>query len=540
MRYKTLVALAAFSLCVLGGISAIDIDSASISINTETIGSPGMAQVTIHGTPSNTYIAVDGGSSSYSSWTGRLTPGHHIISVSAEDHYPAQYSFTTAENTKYTVYITLEDHTGFLSINVTPFDASVYVDGSRVKGTMEEIPVGKHSVSVKKFGFDEEKVPITILWQRTSTLDIELSASIFEIRSFKIRPERFNPANKGLYSRGALSFTVTAPGYGSIQILNAEGKPVHNLDLPVFRTWSQRFLWNGREDSGKALPDGDYKVVLSLWPLPLTESAGEQIPQLATPAQANQQATPIPSTAQDTSAKTGSGSGSPMIMSTKVTIDSSLTIVPSGTQAARPGLLYFADPKVAELLPGSAELVGCYPDGASLSLGFKIGDSVMLAVEGVFDAASGGGVAGSILKSIGRFSGADLGLFGRVAWSSATDPVYPGLASEAEIALPLALEVGSLRLGMAPGAVYDLRNESFAARVGAALWYESVGMNAGLSAQATFGSSAFMSPANPLYVAAEMRLLFDKLPFTLLFRLSGAFEPELASPAASVGFGVAW
>jgi hypothetical protein len=49
-----------------------------------------------------------------------------------------------------------------------------------------------------------------------------------------------------------------------------------------------------------------------------------------------------------------------------------------------------------------------------------------------------------------------------------------------------------------------------------------------------------MNSANPLYFAAEARVLFEKQPFTLLLRISGALEPELAYPAASLGFGVAW
>jgi len=522
MRCKSILALVAFSFCVLGGISAIGVDSASISINSENVISPGAAQVVIRGTPSGAYIAVDGGSSSYSTWTGSLSPGHHIISVSAIDHYPAQYSFTAQENTKYTIHITLEDHTGYLSIDVFPYDASVYVDGSKVNGPIAEIPVGRYNVSVKKFGYDEEKLPIVIFWQRTSTLNIELSPSVFEISAFGARPERFNPANRGLYDRSALSFTVSAPGYGSIKVLDAQDNSVREVELPVFRTWFQRLLWDGRDASGRALADGDYKVILSLWPLPPAEGQAQPFLTLDRGGQAD------------------SDPGLPISLSTTVTIDSSLTILPSGTSAARPGLLYFADPKVRELLPGSVELVGCFPGGASVSLGFKIGGSTMLAVEGIFDAAPGGAVAGSILSSIGKFPGADLGILGRVAWSSATVPSYPGSASEAELALPIALDMGNLRLGIAPGVVLDLRNESFAARVGAAFWYESAGLSAGLSAQGNFGASAFMSPANPLYAAAEARTLFENLPFTMLFRLSGTFEPGLVDPAASIGFGVAW
>ena len=529
MRSKKLLAIVAFSLLLLSGISAFDIGSPSISINSEAVTSPGLALVTIRATPSDTRIIVDGGMIGYSSWSGTLTPGHHLISASAADHYTAQFPFVVQENTKYAISIRLEPHTGFLSIEVTPVDAAVSVDGTRVYGNFIELPVGHHSVAVKKFGFNEEKAPLFILWHRTSTLSIGLSPSVFEINALRLKPESFNPSNKGIYNRTALSFSVTAPGFGAIVIVDGKGRTVYSEELPVFTTWSQHFVWRGTDTNGSSLADGEYDLKLSLWPVLQNEEQGSQ---------SSDSAARGPGSAEPT--KSGGGIEPVIDYSTKVKVDSSLRIVPSGSSAARPGLLYFANPAVRELLPGSVELVGGFPSGASLSLGFRIGNSTMLAVEGVYDTAPGGAVAGSILTSIVKSAAFDVALLGRLAWSSAIVPTYPGSASEAELALPLALAMGDFRAGMAPGIIYDLRNGTFAPRASAGVWYENPGLSAGFSAQGTFGTTAFMSPGNPLLAAVEARILFDRLPFTFLFRLSGAFEPELAKPAASLGFGVAW
>lgn len=529
MRSKKIFFALIFSAALLSGISAFDIGESSISVSSEAITSPGLAAVTIHSTPNDARISLDGGISSYSTWTGNLTPGPHMISATAPDHYAAQFPIFVHENLKYTIDIRLEPHTGYLSIELYPVDALVYVDGSKVSGNMAEIPVGRHAVTVKKFGYEEAKDSILIMWHRTSTLNISLSPSTFAINGYKVRPERFNPANKGLYNRIALSFSVTAPGYGAIEISDSKGVAVYHEDLPVFKTWSQRFIWRGDDKNGSRLGDGDYQVKLSLWPLIRSEDEGSQTipaaPTLATGA---------------TQTTTGGLVEPAIAYSTTVKIDSSSIIIPSGTSAARPGLLYFADPKVSELLPGSVEVVAGINSGVSVSLGFKVGDGTMIAAEAAYDAAPGGSLAGSVLRNVYTAAGFSAALLGRIAWSSAAAPTYPGSASEAELALPLAIGAGGLRAGIAPGVVFDLNTERLAGRIGAGLWFENPGFVVGLSAQGTFGAAAFMSPANPLYLAAESRILFDRLPFTVLIRLSGAFEPELASPVASVGFGVAW
>lgn len=529
MRSKKFIAIAAFSLLLLSGIAAFDIGSPSISISSETAVSPGLAIVAIRAVPSDTQIIVDGGMIGYSTWSGTLLPGRHIISASAADHYAAQFPFVVQENLKYAITIHLEPHTGFLAIEVTPSDASVSVDGTRVYGSFVELPVGHHSVVVKKFGFNEEKAPVLIAWHRTSTLSIGLSPSVFEISALRLKPETFNPSNKGLYNRAALSFSVTAPGYGSIAIMDDKGKTVYGEELPVFTTWSQRFTWRGENADGSRLSDGEYTLKLSLWPL--RETAEQGVPDLgAAPASSS------PAATAQASAETQPAIG----FSTKIRIDSSLRIVPSGSSASRPGLLYFANPAVNELLPGSAELVGVFPSGTSLSLSFKIGESTMLAMEGVYETTPAGAVSGSILRNVFKSAVFDVALLGRLAWNSAAAATYPGSASEAELSLPFALAIGDFRVGLAPGVIYDLRSAAFAPRANAGLWYENPGLSAGFSAQGSFGTSAFMSPGNPLLAAAETRILFDRLPFTFLFRLSGAFEPGLVKPAASIGFGVAW
>jgi len=524
MRKNRLLAVIALSAWFVAGPAALTVVSQPYSISSEAIQSPGQALVVVRVNPGSAFIVIDGSFTGATPWSGKLTPGTHMLSVSAEDHFPTQFLFTVQENMKYTVDIRLEPYTGFLSIETSPSDASVYIDGSRVHNPLQELPIGYHTVLVKKFGFDEKSSRILILRNRTSTISVSLSPSIFEITSFRARPDSFNPENKGLYNRASVSFSVSAPGYGSIGIANSAGASVYSVELPVFRTWSQRFVWKGLKANGSPLPDGDYDLTLSLWPLLRDENS----PEKAAGSQTSESGT-----APEVSKPAVS-------FSTKIRIDSTRKILPLGNSSARPGLLYFADPRVREMLPGSVEAAAAIGGGATLSLGFKIDDATMLAIEGLYDMALAGGVAGSLLRNFSGSSGFDMAFFARAAWNSSSSPALPGTGSEAELAIPLAVNSRGLGVGLSPGLVYDMAGGIFKPRLNGALWFESQGLVAGISAMASFGPGTFPSSANPLLLAAEARILFDGAPFTMLFRISAAFEPDLVSPAAGFGFGVVW
>ena len=502
-------------IAALSGVAAYDGRPGAIAIDAESVATPEAAITTISVTPGNARLTIDGVIPAYAGWTGILKPGPHFIAASAPDYYPAQFPFFALENTKYSIKIKLDPHEGYLSIDVSPEDAEVYVDGSRVYEKFAELPVGRHSVKVRKFGFDEAVVPVNIQWFRTSPLRVALSPSIFEIRALKASPGRFNPSNKGLYGRAAIAFTVTAPGTGRLEILDARGKTVHAEALPAFKTWSQRSTWAGADDRGERVADGAYTVRLTITPLPVEEGFA-----------------PFGTKQEELQ---------PIVAETALKVDSMLSISPSGFLSARPGLTYFADPGVPSLLPGGAEAAMRLPDGGfELALGFSAGESTRIALQAALYQGEDGGAAFGFSSRIGAFGAVDAGIFGRASWRSAGGASYPGAASEFELSLPLALGRGSFRLGLAPGLVYDFETQALAARASAGIGYRSAGLYAGISAQCDLGADAPASAANPVYAAAEARALFDGSPFIVSFRMTASFTPTLSYGAAGIGFGVAW
>lgn len=511
---RILIALAALAAAIHGA-NAYDNRPGTIAIDTESGVKPEAAITTITIAPGNARLMIDGVIQAYSGWTGVLKPGPHFITATAPDHYPAQFPFFAQESTKYSIKIKLAPHEGYLSIDTSPEDAEVYVDGSRAHGSIIELPVGKHSVKVKKFGFDEVVVPVNIQWFRTSPLRVALSPSVFEVRAFKARPERFNPGNKGLYGRAAITFTVTAPGTGNLEILDARGKVVREEALPAFKTWSQRLTWDGADEKGERLADGPYTARLTINPMPFEWQGAPPEAQQKDPR--------------------------PVVAEARLRVDSSLTISPSGFLTARPGLTYFADPDVPSLLPGGVEASVRLPDGGSeLAAGFSAGESTRLAIQAALYQGEEVGLAFGFSSKLGAFGAVDSGIFTRVSWKSGGGVSYPGAASELEMSLPLAVGKGAFRLGVAPGLVYDFDSQAIAGRASAGVGYRNAGLYAGLSAQCDLGAEAPLSLSNPLYAAAEARTLLDNLPFVLSVRITACFTPAFSFGAAGIGFGVAW
>lgn len=515
LRLKKVLLTLALLMAAITAAEAYEGKPGAIAIDAESGVKPEAAVTTISVTPSNARLTIDGVIPAYAGWTGVLRPGPHFIFATAPDHYPAQFPFFVQENTKYAIKIKLDPHEGYLSIDVSPEDAEIYVDGARIYGKFIELAVGRHSVRVRKFGFDEAVVPMSIQWFRTSPLRVALSPSVFEIRSFKANPGRFNPSNKGLYGRVAIAFTVTAPGTGRLEILDARGKSLYAETLPSFKTWAQRSTWAGVDDRGERVADGAYTVRLTITPLPV-EGAFE-------PFGAKQEEL------------------QPLVAETMLSVDSTLDVSPSGFLSARPGLTYFADPGVSGLLPGGVETSARLPDGGfELALGFSAGESTRIAVQAALYQGEEGGAAFGFSSRVGAFGAVDAGVFGRAAWRSGGGASYPGAASEFELSTPLAVGRGGFRLGVAPGLVYDFETLALAARASAGIGYRSAGLYAGISAQCDLGAEEPASAANPVYAAAEARALFDGLPFVVSFRMTASFTPSLTYGAAGIGFGVAW
>ena len=79
---------------------------------------------------------------------------------------------------------------------------------------------------------------------------------------FAVSPEYFSPNGDGVRDRTLVGFDLTRRSKVSFYVLDAEGHEVRRLvdDRELAGDTKHRFVWDGRDDSGKLVPDGIYRL----------------------------------------------------------------------------------------------------------------------------------------------------------------------------------------------------------------------------------------------------------------------------------------
>lgn len=159
---------------------------------------------------------------------------------------------------------TLQLITGFLKVDATPASADIRVAGEVLTaGRLLELPVGTHTLRARAFGYEEQTRAVEIREREITPLEIALQPAPLSLSGLRASHAAFNPRNAGLLGQIRVRFAVSGPGSGAIQIFDGEGREVHAAELPPFETWEQSFVWDGRDGSGEALPDGVYRLRLT-------------------------------------------------------------------------------------------------------------------------------------------------------------------------------------------------------------------------------------------------------------------------------------
>jgi hypothetical protein len=192
------------------------------------------------------------------------------------------------------------------------------------------LPIGWRTISVEAFGWEKWSKPVFIEQDKVQKLELVLKRAAFTMTNPRLRRRRFNPANPGALGKAEALFEVSAPGNGTLEVYNPEGRKIYENPLGPFTAWLQEFSWNGRDSQGRILPDGNYTLRIRVW-----AAAAASDPTAAEPE-------------------------TPSRIETKaelnVELDSSLEIRPLSIPAAQGGLLFGPSP---EVLPrGSYQVSG--------------------------------------------------------------------------------------------------------------------------------------------------------------------------------------
>lgn len=234
------------------------------SSSSETIGDSEEPALEVRSDPSGASVYINDSFSGTTPLTvNELDPGEYRVAVRAEGYYERVQWIRIGEQERVTLEVELRQITGRLSLSVTPGGAQISVDGTTRSDLEVELPVGRHTVRVRKFGYETETRQVTIRENRTTALSVELSRAPFRLEQLSPSRRVVNPENPGRLGEVAIGFRVSAPGRGTLRMLDESGRVVHERELGPFETWEQRVTWRPAGPGGENLPDGTYEIALT-------------------------------------------------------------------------------------------------------------------------------------------------------------------------------------------------------------------------------------------------------------------------------------
>jgi hypothetical protein len=282
-----------------------------------------------------------------------LPPASYSIRLSKEGYFDREMRVSLPREGRLALSLDMERASGKLTLRVRapgdkglPLNPVVYVDGVRVGGASAGgvsaggaggsvgggVPAGgvsaggvpapdptllldegSHSLRVRAFGWEDVYSVVYVKAGETRVLEALLVPASFGIRAVRPGRRRFNPAGSGSLGSTTVAFEVSAPGRGTFFVLDSEGQTRFQKELGPFTSWSQSVSWDGRDQEGNILPDGNYTLKI--------EAAGETAAGAADAAE-------------------GATDAAVGVLSAEieVALDTSVRIVPSQTGAAVSGL----------------------------------------------------------------------------------------------------------------------------------------------------------------------------------------------------------
>jgi hypothetical protein len=127
------------------------------------------------------------------------------------------------------------------------------------------MPAGWRTLSAESFGWERISKTVYITEDRIERVELILSAAAFTLSGGKLKKGSVNPRNGGTLGNAEISFEVSGPGGGLLEVLDEGGNTIHTRPLGPFTVRQQRVLWNGKDSGGNPLPDGGYTIRISAW-----------------------------------------------------------------------------------------------------------------------------------------------------------------------------------------------------------------------------------------------------------------------------------
>ncbi|MFO7848377.1 MAG: PEGA domain-containing protein [Spirochaetia bacterium] len=226
--------------------------------------------------PEEADISINGRISGTSPRTFDLSQGYYRITAEAQGFKKSSVWIRIKREEKKKIEFTLSPRTGILSVEASPGDAKIYISDRRVEEFPLELPTGKYSVRISRFGYDSREENVTIKEGELTELEMELPPAAAKITDFSVSENRINPRIGGPKTATELSFSLSAPGEITFTVIGPEGEvleerqhtalfePHHSYQWPQENGPSTSDFVKAGKDNINALREGSYRLILTV------------------------------------------------------------------------------------------------------------------------------------------------------------------------------------------------------------------------------------------------------------------------------------
>ena len=228
----------------------------------------------IRSTPTNARVFLDGIEMGRTTlYLDGLRPGTYHVRLVKEGYRDRRFRVHTRSGSIVNVLAELEEASGRLLLRIgrdadspaqdkLPLNPRISVDGVLHSTNALTLPVGYRTILVQAFGWEDVSTTVYVGDDSFSELDIKMKPVRFKLKGTGVSRQRFNPDNAGSLGTTALNYEVTAPGRGTLRVLNSDGTIVFVKDLGPLESWSQSAVWDGKNNSRETLEDGRYSMIV--------------------------------------------------------------------------------------------------------------------------------------------------------------------------------------------------------------------------------------------------------------------------------------
>jgi hypothetical protein len=214
-----------------------------------------------------------------------ISQGIYHIRLTREGYKDREFAVTLFNTSRLVVSIKMEEERGMALVSVLredgspellPFNPLVFVNTfdevitplnvSNDNKFLLDLPAGYNIIIARAFGWIDESVSVFVNENSTTDVSIIMKPAPFGIRNSSQTRRRFNPLNFSNLGITEFRFDVSAPGTGTITILDDNDLAVYKRELRTFDTWHQHITWNGRDASGNIQPEGNYTILIEVSP----------------------------------------------------------------------------------------------------------------------------------------------------------------------------------------------------------------------------------------------------------------------------------